>query len=60
MNSKAFGSQSSRSQWILGIQGNELVNMIETKPLCDSSSKLIDVNHGERMNTFSVGGQKSK
>ena len=41
--------------------GNKLVNMIETKPLCASSSNLADMlNHGKRMNPKDLRGQRSK
>ena len=35
-----FGGQRSK---VKGIYGNKLVNMIETKPLCTSSSLLAEM-----------------
>ena len=34
--------QRSRVKVTLDIYGNKLVNRIETKPLCDSSSNLVE------------------
>ena len=34
--------------------------MIETQPLCASSSNFAHVNHSERMNFIDVGGHRSK
>ena len=42
----------------MDIYRNKLVNRIETKPLCVSSSNLANVNHGERMKFISFGGHK--
>ena len=47
-------------QVTIGMYGNELVNMIETKPLCASSSNLAHVRHSERMDPIDFGGQRSK
>ena len=42
----------------ISVSGLDLVNAIETKPLCASSSNLTD--HNERMNPIDFGGQKSR
>ena len=45
------------------IYGNKLVNMIETKPLCASSSNLADMLTMMRVRTiliFEVRGQRSQ
>ena len=38
----------------------DLVNMIETKPMCASSANLADVHYDERMNPIDFGGQRSR
>ena len=45
MNPIDFGSQRSKVKVKIDIHvyGNKLVNTIETKPLCDSSSNLADM-----------------
>ena len=42
MNPIDFGGQRSKVKVTIGIYGNKLVNMIETKPLCISVSNLAD------------------
>ena len=54
-----FGGQRSKVKVIIDIYGNKLVNTIETKPLCASSSNLAD-NHGERMISLDFGGQRRR
>ena len=61
MNPIDFIGQRSRSQWTYIVYGNKPVNMIETKPLCISLSKLgRHVNDDERMKPIDFGGQRSK
>ena len=43
MNPIDFGGQRSKVKVTIGIYGNKLVNMIETKPLCISLSNLADM-----------------
>ena len=38
-----FGGQRSKVKVTMDIYGNKLVNTIETKPLCTSSSNLVDM-----------------
>ena len=38
-----FGGQRSKVKVTMDIYGNKLVNKIETKPLCTSSSNLVDM-----------------
>ena len=38
-----FGGQRSKVKVTMDIYGNELVNTIATKPLCASSSNLVDM-----------------
>ena len=38
-----FGGQRSKVNVTINFYGNKLVNMIETKPLCASSSNLADM-----------------
>ena len=38
-----FGGQRSKVKGIIDKYGNKLVNNIETKPLCATSSKLADI-----------------
>ena len=38
-----FGGQGSKVKVTMVIYGNKLVNTIETKPLCTSSSNLVDM-----------------
>ena len=38
-----FGGQRSRVKVTMDIYGNKLVNTIETKPFCASSSNLADM-----------------
>ena len=42
MNPIDFGDQRSKVNVTKDIYGNNLVNTIETKPLCASSSNLMD------------------
>ena len=43
MNPIGFGGQRSKVKVTIDIYGNKLVNMIETKPLCISSSNLAEM-----------------
>ena len=43
MNPIDFGGQRSKVKVTIGIYGNKLVNIIETKPLCISLSNLADM-----------------
>ena len=43
MNPIDFGGQRSKVKVTIGIYGNKLVNMIETKPFCISLSNLADM-----------------
>ena len=43
MNPIGFGGQRSKVKVTMDIYGNKLVNMIETKPLCISSSNLAEM-----------------
>ena len=43
MNLIDFGGQRSKVKVTMDIYGNKLVNTIETKPLCASSSNLADM-----------------
>ena len=43
MNPIDFGGQRSKVKVTMDIYGNKLVNMIETKPLCNSLSDLADI-----------------
>ena len=43
MNPIDFGGQRSKVKVTMDIYGNKLVNTIETKPLCASSSNLADM-----------------
>ena len=43
MNPIGFGGQRSKVKVTMDIYGNKLVNMIETKPLCISSSNLAEI-----------------
>ena len=43
MNPIDFGGQRSKVKVTIGIYGNKLVNTIETKPLCISSSNFADM-----------------
>ena len=54
-----FGGQRSKVKVTIDIYGNKLVNTIETKPLCASSSNLAE-NHGERKISIDFGGHRSK
>ena len=38
-----FGGQRSKVKVTIGMYGNKLVNTIETKPLCASSSNFADM-----------------
>ena len=38
-----FGGQRSKVKVTIDMYGNKLVNMIETKPLCVTSSNLADM-----------------
>ena len=43
MNPIGFGAQRSKVKVTMDIYGNKLVNIIENKPLCASSSNLADM-----------------
>ena len=43
MNPIDLGSQRSKVKVTIGIYGNKIVNMIETKPLCISLSNFADM-----------------
>ena len=43
MNPIDFGDQRSKVKVTMEIYGNKLVNTIDTKPLCASSSNLADM-----------------
>ena len=43
MNPIDFGGQRSKVKVTIDIYGNKLLNAIETKPLCSSSSNLVDM-----------------
>ena len=53
-----FGGLRSKLKVTIDIRGNKLVNMIETKPLCASSSKLADMLAIVR--EFDFGDQRSR
>ena len=58
-----FGGQRSKVNVTIDIYGNKLVNTIETKPLCASSSNLADVIAIVRRRTLlilEVRGQRSR
>ena len=58
-----FGGQRSKLKVIIHIYGNKLVNKIETKPLCASSSNLADMLAMVRRWTlliFEIRGQRSR
>ena len=42
INTIDFGGHRSKYKFTIDMYGNKLVNMIETKPLCASSSYLAD------------------
>ena len=51
----------SKVKVIIDIYGNKVVNMIETKPLCASSSNFADMcSYSERMDPIDFGGQRLK
>ena len=57
---KVRGGQRSKVKVTIHLYGNKLVNTIETKPLCASSSNLArHVSHSERMDHIDFGGQRS-
>ena len=60
MNPIDFGGQRSQIKVTIYIYGNKLVNMIETKPLCDSSSNLADMLATVRGWTLLILGSKVK
>ena len=65
MNPIDFGGQRSKIKVTTDIYGNELVNTIETTPLCISLVYFFiklcrHINNGERMNPIDFGGQRSK
>ena len=43
MNPIDFGGQRSKVKVTIEMHGNKLVNTVETKPLCASSSNLADM-----------------
>ena len=59
-----FGGQRSKVKVKMDIYGNNLVNTIETKPLCISLSSLAEmltmVRWCERIDPIDFWGQKSK
>ena len=61
MNPNDFGGQRSKVKVTMDIYGNELVNMIKTKPLCISLSYLADMLRMMRGWTLMIlEGQKSR
>ena len=63
MNPIDFGGQRSKVKVTIDICGNKLVNMIETKPLCASSSNLRDMltmARGWTSLILKVRGQRSR
>ena len=63
MNPIDFGGQRSKVKVTIGIYGNKLVNMIETKPLCISLSNLADMLtmvRGWTLLILEVRGQRSR
>ena len=54
-----FGEQGSKVKVTIDKYGNKLVNKIETKPLCTSSSNLVYIQAIVRDKTH-FGGQMSK
>ena len=55
-----FGDQRSKVKVTIDIYGKKLVNMIETKPLCASSSNLADmlaIVRGQTLLILEVKGQ---
>ena len=54
-----FGGQRSKVKVTIDIYGNKLVNTIEIKLLCASSSNLAK-NHGERMISIDFVGHRLK
>ena len=57
MNPIDFGGQRSKVKVTKDIDGNKLVNAVETKPLFISGR---NVSCGERMDPFDFGRQRSK
>ena len=58
-----FGGQGSKVKVTMDIYGDNLVNTIETKPLCISSSNLADMLtmvRGWTLLILEVRGQRSK
>ena len=63
VNSIDFGGQRSKVKVTIHIYGNKLVNKIETKPLCASSSNLADMLTMVRRWTLlilEIRGQRSR
>ena len=63
MNPIDFGGQRSKVKFTMEIYGNKLVNEIETKPLCISSSTLADIltmMRGWALLIMEVRGQRSR
>ena len=63
MNPIEFGGQRSKFKVTIDIYSNKLVNMIETKPLCASSSNLADmltIVRGWTLLILEVRGQSSR
>ena len=52
MNPIDFGGQRSKVKVTIEMYGNKLVNTIETKPLCASSSNLADMLTMVRVNSI--------
>ena len=63
MNPIDFGGQRSKVKFTMDIYGNQLVNTIETKPLCISLSNLADMLttvRGWTLLILEVRGQRSR
>ena len=60
MNPIDFEGQRSKVKVTMDIYGDKLVNMIETKPLCISSSNLAEILTVERMDHIDFGCQRSR
>ena len=63
MNPIAFGSQRSMVKFTFDIYGNKVVNKIEAKPLCASSSNLaymLVIVRGWTLLISEVRGQRSR
>ena len=63
MNPIDFGGQRSKVKVTIDIFGNKLVNAIETKPVCATSSNLADmlaIVRGRTLLILEVRGQRSR